>query len=89
MGPCLHGLPQGPQVLGPLLHIIYTSELSSLLTAHDVLGQLYAVQAYLHCLASNAIAAVRAMTLASGALVAWWPECRQIVCGSIHTPAAR
>jgi len=54
LGP--NGLPQG-SVLG--LYIIYTSELGSLLTAHDVLGQLYAdgIQAYLHCLASNAIAA--------------------------------
>src|SRR6218665_884083 len=29
------------------------------------------VQAYLHCLASDAMAAVQAMTLAAGALVAW------------------
>src|SRR6218665_3456012 len=77
-----HSLPQG-LVLGPLLYIIYTSELGSLLIVHDVLGQLYAddILAYLHCLASNAMAAVRAMTLAKGA---WWPGCRQIVCGSIH-----
>src|SRR6218665_4181602 len=36
-------------------------------------GQLYAddVQAYLHCLASDAMAAIPAMTLATGALVAW------------------
>src|SRR6218665_1141540 len=40
---------------GPLLYIIYSSELSPLLT---VRGLLYAddVQAYLHCLASNAMA---------------------------------
>jgi len=67
MGNCF---PQG-SVLGLLLYIIYTSELGSLLAAQSVLGQLYAdnIQVYLHCLASNAIAAVRAMTLATGALV--------------------
>src|SRR6218665_2420008 len=58
---------------GPLLYIIYTSELGSLLTDCALLGQLYAddVQAYLRCLASDAMAAVQAMTLATGALVAW------------------
>src|SRR6218665_3559139 len=68
MGNCF---PQG-SVLGLLLYIICTSELGSLLAAQNVLGQLYAddIQVYLHCLASNAIAAVRAMTLATGALVA-------------------
>src|SRR6218665_797579 len=59
-------------VLAPLLDIIYTSELGPLLTDCAVLSQLYAddVQAYLHCLASDAMAAIQAMTLAAGALVA-------------------
>ena len=54
-------------MLAPLLYIIYTSDLGPLLTDCALLGQLYAddVQAYLHCLASDA------MTLATGALVAW------------------
>ena len=64
------GLGAGPSSLYHLQ--FYTSELGPLLTAYALLGQLYAddVQAYLHCLAYDAMAAVRAMTLAAGALVA-------------------
>src|SRR6218665_489288 len=72
MGPAPHGLPQG-SVLAPLLYIIYTSELGPLLTDCALLSQLYAddVQAYLHCLASDAMAAVQAMTFAPGGLGGW------------------
>src|SRR6218665_3088654 len=72
--PAAHGLPQG-SVLAPLLYmyIIYTSEFGPLLADCALLGQLYAygVQAYLHCLASDAMVAIQTMTLATGALVAW------------------
>src|SRR6218665_1558956 len=70
--PTPHGLPQG-SMLAPLLYIIYTSELDPLLTECALLGQLYAddVQAYLHYLAFDAMAAIQAVTLAMGALVAW------------------
>src|SRR6218665_3639262 len=55
----------------PLFSI--SSELGPLLADCALLGQLYAddVQAYLHCLASDAMAAIQAMTLTTGALVAW------------------
>src|SRR6218665_1126493 len=72
MGSCPCGLPQGP-VLSPLLYIIYTSEIGPLLTATSVLGHLYAddIQAYLHCPASNATAAVLAMSETLGVLETW------------------
>src|SRR6218665_1062724 len=70
--PAHSGLPQG-SVLALFLYIIYTSELGPLLTDCALLSLLYAddVQTYLHCLASDAMAAIQAMTLATGALVAW------------------
>src|SRR6218665_2255604 len=51
----------------------YASELGPLFTDCALLGQLYAddVQAYLHCLACDAMATIQAMNLATGAPVAW------------------
>jgi len=57
-------------VLGRILYIIYTANLGSLLTVVDVLSQSYAdhLQAYIHCMAVEADAAVGSM---SWALQVW------------------
>ena len=58
---------------GPLLYLIYTSDLATLLASYSALAQLVAddVQAYLHCSASDAIATTQVMTYIMGALEAW------------------
>src|SRR6218665_278679 len=70
--PVPYGHPQG-SVLDPLLYIIYTSDIASLLASQAMLGQLYAddVQAYQHCPASDALVTVSAMSRTMEALGSW------------------
>src|SRR6218665_2279400 len=72
MGPCPLWSSSGFG-LGPLLYIIYTSEIGPLLTATSVLGHLYAddIQAYVHCPASNATSAVLAISKTLDVLETW------------------
>src|SRR6218665_918333 len=64
--PTPFGLPQG-SVLGPLLHILFTAEIGSLLASCSLLSHSYAddVQAYKHCLASDARSAILSVSRAT------------------------
>src|SRR6218665_162280 len=66
--PAPFGLPQRP-----IIFVIYTSDIVSLLASHALLAQLYAddVQVYQHCRASDAAAIARAMSITMEALGTW------------------
>ena len=59
--------------MGPLLYILYTSEIGELLSSCGVLNQIYAddTQAYIHCPATKAPSSVLAMQIAIDSLQSW------------------
>ena len=70
--PVLVGLQQG-SVLGPLLYIMFTADLSTLLATCSLISHSYAddVQSYAHCRPSEAGETVRLMVSAADALTTW------------------
>src|SRR6218665_1739168 len=70
--PTPFGLPLG-SVLGPLLYILFTADIGPLLASCSLASHSHAddVQAYKHCLASQAHSAIRIVSHAADALNAW------------------
>src|SRR6218665_1109214 len=78
--PALFGVPQG-LVLGPLLCILYTVDISSLVRSCSLLHQLYSddIHAYIHCNAADAVASVGLMCSAIDALSSWMASNRLLL----------
>src|SRR6218665_3910718 len=73
-------LPQG-SVLGPLLYILFTADIGPLLASCSLASHSYAdyVQAYKHCLASQAHSAIRFVSHAADTLNAWMSSNRLLL----------
>ena len=70
--PAPFGLSQG-SVLGPLLYILFTADVESLLASCSLMSHSYAddIQSYTHCSAFQAASAVRTMSYTTDCLSAW------------------
>src|SRR6218665_715055 len=78
--PTPFGLPLG-SVLGPLLYILFTTDNGPLLASCSLASHSYAddVQAYKHCIASQAHSAIRIVSHATDTLNAWMSSNRLLL----------